>query len=230
MFRRVRGNLLEICVGIRLQVSNGFVLARALYSLFPIYIQRNYVLTFFAFDFQISKLNMETRTYSALLNENVALKARVAELEEKLAKYEKNAEAASPSTTPTTTDHKSTVQIDSAVSAPPRLSHEQIERYSRQLILHDVGVKAQKRICNASVLVVGAGGLGAPVSLYLAGLLCFSIFLFDEKSCLQRLALVDWASSTVMWWSSTTCIDKSSTRSALSALQRRSRRGTRVCA
>jgi molybdopterin/thiamine biosynthesis adenylyltransferase len=45
---------------------------------------------------------------------------------------------------------------------------EQIERYSRHILLQDVGVEGQERIINSKVLVIGAGGLGAPVLLYLA--------------------------------------------------------------
>ncbi len=48
------------------------------------------------------------------------------------------------------------------------LTDEQIERYSRHLILADVGVEGQQRISKAKVLVIGAGGLGAPIMLYLA--------------------------------------------------------------
>ncbi|MDR2120468.1 MAG: molybdopterin-synthase adenylyltransferase MoeB [Tannerella sp.] len=44
----------------------------------------------------------------------------------------------------------------------------QIERYSRHILLADVGVEGQERICRGKALVVGAGGLGAPVLLYLA--------------------------------------------------------------
>ena len=47
-------------------------------------------------------------------------------------------------------------------------TEEQIKRYSRHILLQDVGVEGQEKIMNARVLVVGAGGLGAPVSLYLA--------------------------------------------------------------
>lgn len=47
------------------------------------------------------------------------------------------------------------------------LTDEQIERYSRHLILSDVGVEGQQRISEAKVLVIGAGGLGSPVLLYL---------------------------------------------------------------
>lgn len=48
------------------------------------------------------------------------------------------------------------------------LTEEQIERYSRHILLQEVGVEGQEKLLNAKVLVVGAGGLGAPVSLYLA--------------------------------------------------------------
>ena len=48
------------------------------------------------------------------------------------------------------------------------LSEEQIERYSRHILLQDVGVEGQEKILNGKVLVVGAGGLGAPAALYLA--------------------------------------------------------------
>lgn len=48
------------------------------------------------------------------------------------------------------------------------LTNEQIERYSRQLILPDIGGKGQEKILKAKVLVIGAGGLGSPCALYLA--------------------------------------------------------------
>jgi enoyl-[acyl-carrier-protein] reductase (NADH) len=45
---------------------------------------------------------------------------------------------------------------------------EQLERYSRHILLQDVGVEGQENMLNAKILIVGAGGLGAPVALYLA--------------------------------------------------------------
>jgi len=48
------------------------------------------------------------------------------------------------------------------------LSDEQIERYSRHLILSDVGVEGQQKLSEAKVLVIGAGGLGSPILFYLA--------------------------------------------------------------
>ena len=47
-------------------------------------------------------------------------------------------------------------------------TNEQLERYSRHIILKEIGVKGQKKLLNAKVLIVGAGGLGAPAAMYLA--------------------------------------------------------------
>ena len=43
-------------------------------------------------------------------------------------------------------------------------TNEQMERYSRHIILQEVGVKGQKKLLNGKVLIIGAGGLGAPWS------------------------------------------------------------------
>ena len=48
------------------------------------------------------------------------------------------------------------------------LSNKQIEKYSRQIVLKNVGTIGQKKILNSNVLVVGAGGLGCPVIDYLS--------------------------------------------------------------
>jgi molybdopterin/thiamine biosynthesis adenylyltransferase len=47
-------------------------------------------------------------------------------------------------------------------------TNEQLERYSRHIILKDIGVKGQKQLAAAKVLIIGAGGLGAPAAMYLA--------------------------------------------------------------
>src|SRR5437764_5456685 len=76
------------------------------------------------------------------------------------------------------------------VEPAAELSKEEVARYSRHLIIPDVGVDGQKRLKNAKVLVVGAGGLGSPALLYLAaaGVGTLGIVEFDEvdESNLQR--------------------------------------------
>ncbi|HEY0936466.1 MAG TPA: adenylyltransferase/sulfurtransferase MoeZ [Trebonia sp.] len=70
------------------------------------------------------------------------------------------------------------------------LSVDEVKRYSRHLIIPDVGMAGQKRLKNAKVLVVGAGGLGSPALLYLAaaGVGTLGIADFDtvDVSNLQR--------------------------------------------
>jgi sulfur-carrier protein adenylyltransferase/sulfurtransferase len=82
------------------------------------------------------------------------------------------------------------------VSLPPlvepaeSLSVDEIRRYSRHLLIPDVGVEGQKRLKNARVLCVGAGGLGSPALMYLAaaGVGTLGIVEFDtvDESNLQR--------------------------------------------
>jgi sulfur-carrier protein adenylyltransferase/sulfurtransferase len=83
-----------------------------------------------------------------------------------------------------------------STSLPPlvepagQLSRDEVARYSRHLIIPDLGVDGQKRLKNARVLVIGAGGLGAPALLYLAaaGVGTIGIVDFDivDESNLQR--------------------------------------------
>ena len=62
----------------------------------------------------------------------------------------------------------STTLIDPAAVAEVDLSHEEVQRYSRHLIMPEVGVEGQKKLKAASVLLIGAGGLGSPLAMYLA--------------------------------------------------------------
>ncbi len=83
-----------------------------------------------------------------------------------------------------------------STSLPPlvepaaELTRDEVARYSRHLIIPDLGVEGQKRLKNAKVLVIGAGGLGSPALLYLAaaGVGTIGIVEFDvvDESNLQR--------------------------------------------
>jgi molybdopterin/thiamine biosynthesis adenylyltransferase/rhodanese-related sulfurtransferase len=72
----------------------------------------------------------------------------------------------------------------------PQLNHEEILRYSRHLLIPEVGLEGQRKLKNSSALIVGTGGLGSPVSLYLAAAGVGRIGLVDydvvDSSNLQR--------------------------------------------
>jgi molybdopterin/thiamine biosynthesis adenylyltransferase/rhodanese-related sulfurtransferase len=76
------------------------------------------------------------------------------------------------------------------VEPAAELTKEEVARYSRHLIIPDVGMNGQKRLKNAKVLVIGAGGLGSPALLYLAaaGVGTLGVIDFDvvDESNLQR--------------------------------------------
>ena len=61
-----------------------------------------------------------------------------------------------------------------------KLTKNQIERYSRQIILKKIGIAGQKKILESSVLIIGAGGLGSPIAIYLAALGIGKIGIADK--------------------------------------------------
>ena len=63
-----------------------------------------------------------------------------------------------------------------------KFTKKQIDRYSRQIILKKIGVIGQKKLLKASVLIVGAGGLGSPIAIYLAALGIGKIGIIDKDS------------------------------------------------
>jgi len=89
-----------------------------------------------------------------------------------------------------------TTGFDTGMSFPPlvepaaELTIDEVRRYSRHLIIPDVGMTGQKRLKNAKVLVVGAGGLGSPALLYLAAAGVGTIGIVEDdvvdESNLQR--------------------------------------------
>jgi molybdopterin/thiamine biosynthesis adenylyltransferase/rhodanese-related sulfurtransferase len=82
---------------------------------------------------------------------------------------------------------------ETTLSEPPGLTNDEVNRYSRHLIMPEVGVNGQRRLKAARVLCIGAGGLGSPAALYLAaaGVGTIGIVDFDavDGSNLQRQIL-----------------------------------------
>src|SRR5512142_599488 len=81
----------------------------------------------------------------------------------------------------------------SAAGSLPTLTNEEIRRYSRHLLLPEVGIEGQRKLKAARVLCIGAGGLGSPVAMYLAAAGVGTIGLVDfdtvDFSNLQRQIL-----------------------------------------
>ena len=63
-----------------------------------------------------------------------------------------------------------------------KFTKKQIDRYSRQIVLKKVGVVGQKKLLKSSVLIVGAGGLGSPIAIYLAALGIGKIGIIDKDN------------------------------------------------
>ncbi len=76
-----------------------------------------------------------------------------------------------------------------------KFTKKQIDRYSRQIVLRKVGIIGQKKLLKSSVLIIGAGGLGSPIAIYLAALGIGKIGIVDkdkiEISNLSRQIIFD---------------------------------------
>ncbi len=90
-------------------------------------------------------------------------------------------------------ENNSNGSTNNGIDPAPPLTPQQVRRYSRHIIMPNVGSVGQRKLVNAKVLVIGAGGLGSPVSLYLglAGVGTIGIVDFDtvDVSNLQRQIL-----------------------------------------
>lgn len=89
----------------------------------------------------------------SLQEENERLKRRIEELERKNKVLQETSNA----------------DLSWPFSPVDRMSNPEIKRFGRQLILPDIGMSGQLKLRNTSMLVVGAGGLGSPICLYLGG-------------------------------------------------------------
>ena len=91
-----------------------------------------------------------------------------------------------------------------------RFSEKQIDRYARQIILKKIGIIGQKKLAKSKVLIVGAGGLGSPVAIYLAAIGIGKIGIIDyDKVEISNLARqIIFTSKDINKKKSTTAINK----------------------
>lgn len=122
-------------------------------------------------------MNKESDAYTRLQEENSALRLEVRQLKRKLFDAAPSTAALSGKVEQPNdrrSAHMSGTVCDACEKLPPGtftsgygLNKDQIERYSRHLLLGSFGPARQASLCNSSVLIVGCGGLGSSAALYL---------------------------------------------------------------
>ncbi|XP_025824501.1 adenylyltransferase and sulfurtransferase MOCS3-1-like isoform X2 [Panicum hallii] len=120
----------------------------------------------------------------AIMREIASLRAQRDELDSRIRFFESQLRAggAAPTTLPPSLSTKLDAMGVHAAAAGGGLSSDMVRRYSRHLLLPDFGVQGQRRLSRSSVLVVGAGGLGSAVALYLAACGVGSLGIADGEN------------------------------------------------
>jgi adenylyltransferase/sulfurtransferase len=143
---------------------------------------------------------VSTDIEEVLRRENAQLRAYIEKLESQIAKQgatnsTNTSLTAAATITTTTTNDQQEYENGNKNEMKQRynnrlLTNEQIGRFSRHLLLPDIGVKRQAKLCASSALIIGAGGLGSPCAMYLvsAGIGRIGLVDFDvvDKSNLHR--------------------------------------------
>ncbi|EER36877.1 molybdenum cofactor biosynthetic protein [Histoplasma capsulatum H143] len=122
--------------------------------------------------------------------------AQLSQLNAALERTERQIAVGRPTTATTTTNQPETVNKGEVPSERNRrypLEQDEYRRYGRQMIVDQIGLDGQLKLRESSVLIVGAGGLGCPAAMYLAGAGVGTIGIIDgdtvEESNLHRQVL-----------------------------------------